>query len=279
MRHARRSTPVLLAALLATAGFASAQERQGQGEPEPVQPEAVEPEAVHEFQAPELPGLSEGLNEGLDAAQQEMIRLFHEVERTLAAIDLELYDASAGRIPMPEGKESGIERLLRSNGSKSDQAVTGIERILEIAESMGQSCSSCMKPGQQPKPGQEGKSPLDQERQRGPSQGEKTPDAPKPEPEGEQPGEQGQKPDQSKPKPDGQDPLEGAKNPPPGENVPSSPRVDANGNPIEPGADADRWGALPERVQQVFQNQITDDLPLQYRDWIDSYYRRLNRSR
>ncbi len=273
MRHARRSTPVFLAALLATAGFASAQERQ-QGEPETVQPEAV-----HEFQAPELPGLSQGLNEGLDAAQQEMIRLFHEVERTLAAIDLELYDASAGRIPMPEGKESGIERLLRSNGSKSDQAVTGIERILEIAESMGQSCSSCMKPGQQPKPGQEGKSPLDQERQRGPSQGEKTPAAPKPEPEGEQPGEHGQKPEQPKPKPDGQEPLEGAKNPPPGENVPSSPRVDANGNPIEPGADADRWGTLPERVQQVFQNQITDDLPLQYRDWIDSYYRRLNRSR
>jgi hypothetical protein len=32
-------------------------------------------------------------------------------------------------------------------------------------------------------------------------------------------------------------------------------------------------------VQEVFQNQITDELPLQYRDWIDSYYRRLNRTR
>ncbi|NOT29789.1 MAG: hypothetical protein HOP15_04985 [Planctomycetes bacterium] len=216
----------------------------------------------------ELPKLS-----GLDAAQEEMIRLFHEVERTLAAIDVELFDASAGRIPIPEGKDSGIERLLRSNNEKSDQAVTGIERILELAETLGQSCSQCMS-GQTPG-GKEGKSPLDQERQRGPTQGEKTPDAPKPDPEGEQ----GKQPDGSKPKPDGQKPDERGKNPPTGENKPSSPRVDENGNPVQAGDDADRWGALPERVRHVFQNQITDDLPLQYRDWIDSYYRRLNRSR
>jgi hypothetical protein len=69
--------------------------------------------------------------------QQEMIRLFHEVERTLESIDVELYDASAGRVPLPEGRESGMERLLRSSGSKSEEAVSGIERILEIAQQMG----------------------------------------------------------------------------------------------------------------------------------------------
>jgi hypothetical protein len=68
--------------------------------------------------------------------QQEMVRLFHEVELTLGSIDVELADAGAGRIPLPEGQESGIERLLRSNGAKSDQAVGGIEKILELAQKM-----------------------------------------------------------------------------------------------------------------------------------------------
>jgi hypothetical protein len=79
-----------------------------------------------------LPGES-----GLDEMQQEMIQLFHEVERTLESIDIELYDASAGRIPVPTDSDSGIDRLLRSSNEKSDEAVTGIERILEIAQEMG----------------------------------------------------------------------------------------------------------------------------------------------
>lgn len=72
-----------------------------------------------------------------EGAQQEMVQLFHEVEQALESIDIELFDASAGRIPPPEGKESGIDRLLRSHGEKSDQAVSGIERILELAQEMG----------------------------------------------------------------------------------------------------------------------------------------------
>ncbi len=120
-------------------------------------------------------------------------------------------------------------------------------------------------------PDQSGTSPLDQERQRGPTQGEKTPEAPKPDPkQGEQPGQ---------PKPEGEKPDDRGQNPPPGENRPSPPRVDEGGAGFASGDDADRWGNLPERVRNVFQNQITDDLPLQYRDWIDAYYRRLNKSR
>jgi hypothetical protein len=211
----------------------------------------------------ELPDLT-----GMRAAQDEMIKLFHEVERTLGAIDLELADAGAGRIPVPEGKDSGIERLLRSHGEKSDQAVAGIERILELAEELGkQSGSQCMKAGMNAPPEQSGESPLDKERQRGPTKDEKTPEAPKPK-DGEQP-----------PKPQGEKPDDRGPNPPPGENRPSPPRIDESGQPFAHGNDADRWGSLPERVQKVFQNQITDDLPLQYRDWIDAYYRRLNKSR
>jgi hypothetical protein len=118
-------------------------------------------------------------------------------------------------------------------------------------------------------PSQSGESPLDKERQRGPTQGEKTPEAPTTGPE---------RPS-GEPQPAGQQPDERGPNPPPGENRPSLPRVDESGPPVSPGNDADRWGLLPQRVQQVFQNQITDDLPLQYRDWIDAYYRRLNTGR
>ena len=121
-----------------------------------------------------------------------------------------------------------------------------------------------------------GKSPVDQQPQRGPTEREQTPEGPK---KGEQP-----KPD---PDPKGQDqqqpgekkPDDKGKNPPGGENRSAPPRVDDSGPPVAPGDDAERWGFLPERVQQVFRNQITDDPPVQYRDWIDAYYRRLNRGR
>jgi hypothetical protein len=119
-------------------------------------------------------------------------------------------------------------------------------------------------------PQQSGESPLDKERQRGPTQGENTPDSPSPEPNGEKP---------DAPKPQGEQPDDRGPNPPSGVNRPSAPRTDGAGAPAGVDEDAERWGTLPERVRNVFQNQITDDLPLQYRDWIDSYYRRLNRTR
>lgn len=263
----RRIAGFILAALLGPLpGLARAQEAGKPQEPEPKEePPKEEPEEP-DMPPIEIPGLG-----APDDAQQEMIRMFHEVERTLQSIDVELFDASAGRIPVPEGKESGIERLLRSNGAKSDEAVAGIERILELAQEMGGSCKSGMSGNGKPNPS--GQSPLDKERQRGPGESEKTPEAPKP---GE-PRKDGQQP--SQPKPQGEKPDDRGQNPPTGENRPSPPRVDESGQPVAAGNDAERWGTLPERVQRVFQNQITDDLPIQYRDWIDSYYRRLNKVR
>lgn len=84
---------------------------------------------------PDDPDLTLPMQE-LQDQQQEMIRLFHEVQETLESIDVELYDASAGRLPAPEGRDSGIDRLMRSHEEKSDQAVSGIERILELAQQM-----------------------------------------------------------------------------------------------------------------------------------------------
>ena len=52
------------------------------------------------------------------------------------------------------------------------------------------------------------------------------------------------------------------------------------GGPANPRADdAERWGELPQRLREVFRNQGGDELPVQYRDWIDAYYRRLNTRR
>jgi len=228
-------------------------------------------EPVEVGQEPE-PGLLERM--GMDSPQEEMKRLFHEVELTLHAIDVELSDAGAGDIPLAEGKESGMDKLLRSTREKGQNAVDGIDRILEIAQQLsGQSSGSCMRSMMgQGEPKSSGESPLDQERQRGPTQGEKTPEAP----QGEKPQGEGKDP---KPEPRGERPDDKGPNPLTGKNQPAPPPVDEGGAPVPGVDDAERWGTLPERVQQVFKNQITDDLPIQYRDWIDSYYRRLNRVR
>ena len=116
MRHLRS----LLALALVLTGTAAAQER---GQPKPSKEDEPEIDVL------------EGLGMGSD--QQQMIELFHEVERVLGAIDLELADAGAGEIPLPEGKDGGIDRLLRSTSEKSDQAVAGIDKILELAAKMG----------------------------------------------------------------------------------------------------------------------------------------------
>ncbi|MCG8433189.1 MAG: hypothetical protein MJA83_04070 [Gammaproteobacteria bacterium] len=126
----------------------------------------------------------------------------------------------------------------------------------------------------QPSPGE---SPLDQERDRGPKDRERTPDAPgekpQPEPGGEE--EKGEKPSDK----DTKDPNGKFDNPPEGKNRRGSPR-EQRGDDATPGSnDADGWGELPIRFRETFRNQGRDDLPVQYRDWIDSYYRRLNETR
>ncbi len=117
----------------------------------------------------------------------------------------------------------------------------------------GQSASSASSSG----------SPLDQDRDTGPTPRETTPEAPA-----------------------GDDESSG------GSGRPSLPT--AGGDPgstrrgdrfdAQPGEhaatspDADAWGMLPERTRELFRNGGSDDVPVQYRRWIDAYYRRLNRA-
>ena len=39
-----------------------------------------------------------------------------------------------------------------------------------------------------------------------------------------------------------------------------------------------RWGELPVHVRDIFRYEGSDGMPPEYRDWIDSYYRKLNES-
>lgn len=55
---------------------------------------------------------------------------------------------------------------------------------------------------------------------------------------------------------------------------PPSSAADHRGTSADP---AERWGDLPEKARDVFRSQGGVDLPVRYREWIDAYYRRLNR--
>ena len=96
---------------------------------------------------------------------------------------------------------------------------------------------------------------------------EQTPDGPQ--------DQQGQKPEQGKP--EGGQPKGNQGNPPP------SPKKLANAAPNDPtqdplmaSRDREQWGNLPIHMQKLFRAGGSDTVPVRYRDWIDSYYRKLN---
>ena len=227
--------------------------------------------------APELP---EDLF-GQSDLQKELIEVFQEVERKLIEVDYQLADAGAGELPLAEVEGSGLEKLLRDAESSGREALAGIDRILEIAQEMGNQGQSGGSGNAPPQPG--GESPLNEERDRGPMERENTPEAPK---EGSDPsGQEGEQEEPGGEKPgEGEEPKDGQpdsphENPLDGENEEGQPPQDQSGPQNPAGRDADAWGTLPPRVQEVFRNQGGDDLPVQYRDWIDTYYRRLNSRR
>jgi hypothetical protein len=203
---------------------------------------------------------------GENDAQKEMRELFAKVERTLRRIDLYLSDAAAGDVPLDLPEESGLADLLRDTQQRSQRAIRDIDRIMEIA-SQSQQSSGPGESGQEPPP-PSGESPLDQPRSDRPQEQENTPELPGEEQEGDQPRDENGRPDS----PEGSD---------------DTPENNENQNPPEspagPGqtdtSDGARWGELPSRVREIFRSQGGGDLPVQYRDWIDSYYRRLNQRR
>ena len=83
----------------------------------------------------------------------------------------------------------------------------------------------------------------------------------------QQPNHQGERPS------DGQE----QSNTDPSQRPANEPPTDPTGagSPNDPASD--RWGDLPVHVQDVFRGEDAEEMPPRYREWIDAYYRRLNR--
>lgn len=106
---------------------------------------------------------------------------------------------------------------------------------------------------------------VSQEQQRG-GKKEQAPDTP---------GQQNQEPQETQtadgsPKGNQQD-----REPTPAELAKAKP-ADATATPLMASTDREQWGNLPVHMQELFRAEGGDKVPARYRDWIDSYYRRLN---
>jgi hypothetical protein len=225
-----------------------------------------------------LPGM-------VDQAQEEMLQLFRDIEQNLRKVDVLLSDAGAGDTRgLAEVEESGIGRLLEDTRDRSEQVLQDIDRLLEIAEEMGQQSGGGSGQSGQPQSQQNGSSGS-QGSNSPPTRRENTPETPGEEPSGQSPedGEQpnGEQPgnEQQQPTPHGEQPTDGqdpANTDPslrPGDKPPTDPT--GAGSPNDPTSD--RWGDLPVHVQDVFRGEDSEEMPPRYREWIDAYYRRLNR--
>jgi hypothetical protein len=225
-----------------------------------------------------------------EQAQHELVELFNKVETRLREMDRLLSDAGAGDTrALKNVGPSGIDELLKRSKKTGEENLQDIDRILEIARQMQQQSSSGQGQGQgQPQSGQgDGKSPLDGQNQTTTGR-EQTPSAPDRKGQDEkdkQPGgkkPQGEKGQASSPKP-GEKP-DGEKNPQDpkaskqsAKNQESGPPPGSKQDKASVGSDGkDRWGDLPEQAREVFRSEGGHDMPVQYRDWIDAYYRRLN---
>lgn len=218
----------------------------------------------------------EGRPDTADLLQQtdpneELRRLFREVETTLRRIDDQLFDASAGEVDLDDSA-ADIDRLLRDTEDSSRRAVEGIDEILRVASEMQQQQQQQQQSG--------GQSGGDQQ-----SQSEQSPldDNTPPERQQRMEGEEGADPTteqqsgQDSERPQGSNPEDDPRaSDDAGQNSAGQDPAQANRGPGSSASGADRWGDLPPRVQSIFRNQVNDDLPVQYRDWIDRYHRRLN---
>jgi hypothetical protein len=219
-----------------------------------------------------------------DEAQRELVELFGKVETRLREIDKLLSDAGAGDVRALENVgPAGLDELLKRSKESGEKAVQDIDRILEIAKKMGQQSSSG---GQSQSQGgdQSGGSPLEGQ-QGNTTQRESTPSSPEQggeekKPDGSQPdGEKGESQSQKNgQKPTGQgDPRDPKASKAAAQNQKSgAPPGSAHDPAAQTSDNRERWGDLPQHARDVFRSEGGRDMPVQYRDWIDAYYRRLN---
>jgi hypothetical protein len=142
---------------------------------------------------------------------------------------------------------------------------------------MSSAMSAAGQPQQQD--GQQGKGELDQPRDQGPTEREATPETPDPNQSGDPSAEKPGQPKDGQETAQGRDPDSPEPNPLKGENEPGTERPEPTRGEASGAEDSDRWGELPRRFEETFRAQGGRDVPVQYRDWIDAYYRRLAESR
>lgn len=282
--HLRRigvSNCALMLAALAAAQETSApptpavEGRVQEGEPQETAPPAPEQDET------DLRGLNPFAPPVGAGGPEDLEQLFLKVEKRLQRVTDLLYEASSGDVSGAEdigsagidelireaeqgvaGASSGMARILGATRSQSEATLDDIQRILEMAEqqsSSSSSSSSSQSPSSQGMP-QQGQTPSGSRKQ---ESGERPPE---PGEGQEQQGEpkDGQQPRGSQESDAGQDGSSDA--PPPGE----------TGGPSG-ASGAEEWGDLPVHLRKVFQNGVSEDVPPRYRDWVDSYYKRLNR--
>jgi len=226
-------------------------------------------------------------------AEARMRRLFGEVESKLQRVDLLLTDAAAGNTQaLQNAKTSGISDLLRDSIDRGRAAQKDIQEILEIARELASQTPS-QAGGQSAKSGKSGQSPGAGQKggQGSPRQGsdknqstESTPELPAAKRSGEdgkQPGGEQKPGGQKQPK----DPQAGGREPrspggdpkDQGQNRNGSKREGDAGGQGSKGQGEDGWGNLPSQVRDTFRSEGRSELPARYRDWIDEYYRKLNK--
>jgi len=223
--------------------------------------------------------------------QAEMRAIFRRIETRLRDIDVLLTDAGAGDTRrLSEVGESGIDELLRRSMEEGREVQREIDELLRLAAQAGGGgggggSESSQGQGQGQSQGEgEQKSPLDGGPGEQRSQ-ESTPSLPEGGQDGEQPGEQpgGEEPGGEKPG-EGEKPGNGEKPGADGEAPAGDPENRASldpqtgaTDPLRQRADpADRWGELPVHARDVFRTEGSEDMPAEYRDWIDAYYKKLN---
>ena len=240
--------------------------------------------------------------------EQELRELFERVEVQLRRIDDLLNQATRDDVTaLDRVSKTDIDKLFRSAKQRGGEVIEDIDRILEIAREMNQGGQSSSSSNSQ-QPGQPGSSGQGEQGQDGSGSGtrqgqtmlpgESTPSSPggptpgqdpggqEPggeqggaQPEGEQPGGQEQGGQPAGNESQGTQPQDGnGQGDPNFENRQGAdPSARATAPPPGTVRDADRWGELPMHARRTFRAEGDQDLPAAYRDWIDAYYRRLNR--
>ena len=256
----------------------------GSRETDPKESEPVSPSP--EQDETDLRGLNPFAPPGGAGGPENMEQLFLKVEKRLQRVTDLLYEASSGDVSGAEdigsagidelireaeqgaaGASSGMARILGATRSQSEATLDDIQTILEMAEQQSSNSSSSSSSSSSQSQNPSG--------QNSPQQGQ-TPSGSRKQESGERPPEPGEGDEQQGKPNDGQQPRGSQESDAGQDGQADAPPPGETGGPSG-ASGAEEWGDLPVHLRKVFQNGVSEDVPPRYRDWVDSYYKRLNK--